>query len=192
MSNPEPTNAAAHAGTDLDRLLDFWRQAGPAKWFAKDAAFDDAFREAFADLHDAAKDGRLDDWADSANGALGLILLLDQWPRNVYRGDPRSFATDDVARNFADKAIDAGYDLEVAPELRSFFYLPFMHCEDIGVQDRCVALCEEMGEPNTVKYARLHRDIIARFQRFPHRNAVLGRQSTEEELAFLESGGFAG
>ncbi len=185
MSNPETTN-------ELDRLLAFWRQAGPAKWFAKDAAFDDAFRDGFADLHDAAKDGRLDDWADSARGALGLILLLDQWPRNSYRGDPRSFATDDVARAFADKAIDAGFDLEVEPDLRSFFYLPFMHCEDIGVQDRCVALCEEMGDANTVKYAQLHRDIIARFQRFPHRNAVLGRQSTEEELAFLASGGFAG
>lgn len=182
----DPTAAA------IAQVTDFWRQAGPAKWFAKDAAFDDEFRSRFSEQHEAAADGRLDDWAESADGCLALLILLDQFPRNCFRGSPRSFATDDAARALADKAIDQGFDTAVDPSLRTFFYLPFMHCEDIGVQDLCVALCEEVGDPQTTRYARLHRDVIARFGRFPHRNAIVGRQSTEEELAFLESGGFAG
>jgi len=176
----------------IAQVLDFWRQAGPARWFAKDDAFDNDFRDRFADAHEAATDGRLDDWADSADGCLALLILLDQYPRNSFRDTARAFATDDAARALADAAIDRGFDTAVDPALRTFFYLPFMHCEDIGVQELCVALCEEVGDPQVTKFARLHRDLIARFSRFPHRNAIVGRQSTAEELAYLDEGGFIG
>jgi len=188
----DPTATAEQRAAAIAQVIDFWRQAGPAKWFAKDPAFDDDFRRRFADQHDAAADGRLDEWADSAEGCLAFIILLDQFPRNCFRGTARSFATDDAARALADKAVDQGFDTTVDASLRAFLYLPFMHCEDIGVQDLCVALCEEIGDPQTTRFAIMHRDIIARFGRFPHRNAIVGRQSTDEELAFLESGGFGG
>ena len=174
----------------IEAVVEFWKAAGPARWFAKDAAFDDALRERFLAEHEAAADGRLDDWADSADGSLALLILLDQFPRNCFRGTARMFATDERAKEIADRAIDRGFDTAVAPELRNFFYLPFMHAEDLGDQDRAVALSEEAGlDP---KWAILHRDIIARFGRVPHRNEILGRHSTDEELAYLAGGGFAG
>lgn len=188
----DPTAAEQQRSTDIAQVLDFWRQAGPTRRFAKDEAFDDDFRTRFADQHEAATDGRLDEWAESAEGSLALLILLDQFPRNCFRGSARMFATDDAARAVSDAALDRGFDTTVEPALRPFFYLPFMHCEDIGVQDLCVALCEELGDPQVTHFARLHRDIIQRFGRFPHRNPLVGRQSTPEELAFLESGGFAG
>jgi len=188
----DPTAAEQQRSAAIAQVLDFWRQAGPTRWFAKDEVFDADFRERFADHHEAATDGRLDDWADSAEGILALLILLDQFPRNCFRGTARAFATDDAARALADAALDRGFDTAVDPTLRPFFYLPFMHCEDIGIQDLCVALCEEHGDPQVTHHARAHRDIIQRFGRFPHRNPIVGRQSTDEELAFLESGGFAG
>ena len=172
-------------------VVDFWRVAGAEKWFGKDAAFDADFRDRFLAAHEAAASGALDSWAETADGALALMILLDQFPRNAFRGTARMFATDAKALVLADAAIGAGLDAEVEPALRAFLYLPFEHSEALADQDRAVALFRPLGA-DLLHWAEVHRDIIVRFGRFPHRNAVLGRSSTVEELAFLESGGFAG
>lgn len=169
----------------------FWREAGPQKWFAKDEAFDAAFKSRFEALHHAAAAGVCDDWAGEAEGALALLVLLDQFPRNAYRGTGHMFATDGKARATARAAVDAGLDARVEPALRPFFYLPFMHSEDLADQERSVAL-NQVLDANTQRFAVLHRDIVARFGRFPHRNAVLGRASSADEQRFLAEGGFSG
>lgn len=170
-------------------IVDFWRNAGPSKWFAKDAAFDAELRDRFLDAHFAAGRREYEALLDEADGALALILLLDQVPRNVFRDSGHAFATDPLARAYAHRAIVTGHDLAVDPELRVFFYLPFEHSEDIRDQDHCVALCEAMGDANYLKYAEAHRDVIRCFGRFPHRNRALGRENTPEEQAWLDAGG---
>lgn len=171
-------------------VVQFWRDAGPARWFQRDDDFDAQFRRRFLAAHEAAAAGRLAAWMETAQGALALALLLDQFPRNVFRGTVRVYATDAQARAVADKAIGRGFDAEVEPGLRRFFYLPFMHSESLADQERSVALNESAGE-DSLHWARHHRDLIARFGRFPHRNAVLGRQSTPQEEAFIAQGGFS-
>ena len=173
------------------QVVAFWRQAGPAMWFAKDADFDRRFRDAFVQAHEAAARGDLDGWATTAEGALALLLLLDQFPRNAFRGTPRMYATDAAARRIAVAAIDAGHDQGVPRELRTFFYLPFGHSEDLADQERSVRLCGPLGPPDSV-LAEGHRDIVQRFGRFPHRNPILGRNMTAEEQEFLDRGGYAG
>jgi uncharacterized protein (DUF924 family) len=143
------------------------------------------------DLHFAAARRELDAWLDTASGALALLLLLDQVPRNALRGTAHMFATDPLARRFARQAVAAGRDREVDPELRLFVYLPFEHSEDLADQERAVELIRPLG-PLYERYAVEHRDVIRRFGRFPHRNAVLGRETTADEQAFLDGGGFAG
>ena len=170
-------------------VVRFWRKAGPKHWFAKDDAFDAEFERRFRDAHFAAARRELDGWADTAEGALALLLLLDQFPRNVFRGTGHAYATDPLARHFAMAMVETGRDAEVERELRMFCYLPFQHSEAMADQARAVALLQALGEP---KWALHHRDIIRRFGRFPHRNAVLGRDSTPEELEFLREGGFGG
>jgi uncharacterized protein (DUF924 family) len=170
-------------------LVAFWLEGGPARWFARDDAFDAALRERFLEAHLAASRGELAGWMEDADGALALVLLLDQIPRNLFRGSAHAFATDPLARLQAARAIDAGFDRRVDPALRIFFYMPFEHSEDIADQQRAVALCREMDDAGYMKYAFKHRDVIARFGRFPHRNRVLGRTSTAEEAAYLEAGG---
>jgi uncharacterized protein (DUF924 family) len=172
-------------------VLQFWREAGPGRWFRRDDAFDATFRERFLPTHAAAASGALDAWAGSAEGALALVLLLDQFPRNAFRGTPRVYATDAQARATADAAIRAGFDQQVDSALRRFFYLPFMHSENIEDLDRCVALNEAAGG-EALRYALNHREIVRRFGRFPHRNAVLGRPASPEEERFLAEGGFGG
>jgi uncharacterized protein (DUF924 family) len=172
-------------------VIAFWRDAGPSRWFKKDEAFDRAFRDRFIDAHEAAARGDLDEWQRTPDGALALCILLDQFPRNSFRGSPRMFATDPKARAVAQEAIRAGFDVNTEEQLRQFFYLPFMHSEQLADQDLCVRLTAPLGE-DSAKYARMHRDIVARFGRFPHRNAVLGRESTPEEQRFLDEGGFSG
>ena len=172
-------------------IVQFWADAGPARWFKKDAAFDAEFRVKFAAEHEAAASGALDDWADTAEGALALMILLDQYPRNSFRGTARMFATDPLALTIAKQAIAQGFDQMVDPALSRFFYLPFMHSEVLAEQDRSLELYAPMGD-EPMRYAVLHRDIIVRFGRFPHRNALLARATTAEEQAFLDSGGFAG
>ncbi|MBT2334728.1 DUF924 family protein [Variovorax paradoxus] len=172
-------------------IVDFWRNAGPERWFAKNEAFDAEFRERFLAAHEAAARGDLDPWAHDAEGALALLVLLDQFPRNTWRGNARMLATDAKALAIARQAIEAGLDLETDEDLRRFFYLPFMHSESLADQERSVELNAAL-DANTQRFAVLHRDIIARFGRFPHRNKLLGRTSTAEEQRFLDEGGFAG
>jgi len=173
-------------------VLGFWRSAGPKQWFAKSHAFDEAIRLKFEPVHHRAARGEYDAWAQSAEGALALLILLDQFPRNLYRNSGHAFATDPKARSIARAAVEAGFDRQVSAELRNFFYLPFEHSEDMTDQDFGLALCAEAGNPDDLKWAGLHREIIARFGRFPHRNAALGRATTAEEQEFLDEGGFQG
>jgi uncharacterized protein (DUF924 family) len=172
-------------------IVAFWR-SHEKQWFAKDDAFDAELRTRFEAAHQAAARGELNDWQASAEGALALCLLLDQIPRNIYRGTAHAFATDGLARRVAERALNDGHDRAIDMPLRIFFYLPFEHAEDVSAQARATALFEATGNAEYVKFARLHRDIIVRFGRFPHRNAALGRVTTPEEQAFLDSGGFAG
>ncbi len=179
-----------------NEVVEFWTEAGSRRWFVKDPAFDGAIRTRFETLHMTASRGELAKWDGTARGALALLLLTDQFPRNLYRGSAHAFATDPMARAIADKAVAAGIDQQVSPELRPFFYLPFEHAERIEDQDRSVALCEAhrtaSGDEGTLKWALVHRDIIVRFGRFPHRNTALGRLTTPQEQAFLDEGGFSG
>jgi uncharacterized protein (DUF924 family) len=172
-------------------VVTFWREAGPKRWFRKDESFDADFRSRFLHCHEAAVRGELDSWAGDAESALALLILLDQFPRNAFRGTARMFESDAKARDIAVGAIAAGYDNAIEPDLRNFLYLPFMHSENLADQDRAVALTRRLGD-DPLRYALLHRDIVARFGRFPHRNAVLGRATTPEEQRFLDDGGFAG
>ncbi len=177
-------------------VVAFWVEAGPKKWFAKDDAFDQAIRTGFEALHMQASRGDLSDWAKTPEGTLALLILLDQFPRNLYRGSAHAFATDPLAHAVARHAVDQGVHLSVAGQLRPFFFLPFEHSERTEDQDRSIQLCEAhrdaTGDADTLKWAHLHRDIIVRFGRFPHRNRCLGRVTTPEEQAFLDGGGFAG
>jgi uncharacterized protein (DUF924 family) len=177
-------------------VVAFWTEAGPAKWFAKDDAFDQAIRERFEGLHMRASRGGLGGWAATAEGTLALLILLDQFPRNLYRGSAHAFATDPLACAIARPAVEQGFHLKAPAELRPFFFLPFEHSERIEDQDRSIVLCEAhrdaAGDADTLRWAHLHRDIIVRFGRFPHRNKCLGRVTTPEEQAFLDGGGFAG
>jgi uncharacterized protein (DUF924 family) len=172
-------------------VVEFWRGAGPRMWFAKDAEFDRRFRERFLGLHEAAARGELDAWRASSEGVLALCLLLDQFPRNAFRGTPRMYATDELARELADRAIRANLDRALEPELRLFVYLPFAHSEKLEDQERSVQLAESLGEPN-LSHARQHRDIVKRFGRFPHRNPILGRAMRPEEQKYLDEGGYRG
>jgi len=180
---PAPAEALA--------VVDFWREAGPGRWFAKDAEFDARFRERFLSLYGKAARGELADWLKTPNGALALVLLLDQYPRNSFRNTPQMYATDAAARDAANAAIAAGHDRAVEVGLQVFIYLPFGHSEDLADQERSVALCERLGEP-TLTLAKHHRDIVRRFGRFPHRNPILGRTMRPEEQRYLDEGGFAG
>jgi uncharacterized protein (DUF924 family) len=173
-------------------VVSFWRDAGPQRWFEKDEEFDRTIRLRFLAIHEKAARGELASFEDSAEGALALVILLDQMPRNMFRRSPHAFATDPLAREVAKRAIARGFDQATDETMRPFFYMPFMHSEALADQDRCVALHEAFGDAGRSKYATLHRDIIAKFGRFPHRNQVLGRDTTPAEREFLDAGGFAG
>jgi uncharacterized protein (DUF924 family) len=172
-------------------VVAFWHKAGPRRWFAKDAAFDRRFRTRFLALHEAAARGDCAGWSATPDGALALLLLLDQFPRNAFRGTPRMYATDAMARAMAMAAIEAGHDRQVETALQLFFYLPFAHSENLTDQERSVFFNRRLGQPN-LSHAEHHRDIVWRFGRFPHRNPILGRTMTPEEQRFLDGGGFGG
>lgn len=176
-----------------EEIVLFWKDAGPEKWFKADPAFDEQIRSRFLETYEAGMRGELAHWERSVYGAFALVILLDQFPRNIFRGTPRAFASDEMAKQVADRAIAAGRDKAVDPELHTFFYMPYMHSELLADQERCVALMLASGRQENIKYAEIHRDAIARFGRFPHRNVILGRISTPEEVAYLQSeDGFKG
>jgi uncharacterized protein (DUF924 family) len=177
---------------DPAAVLAFWRVAGSGKWFDTDDAFDAEIRTRFLGTYEAAASGALNSWEATPEGALALVLLLDQFLRNMFRGMPRAFAADPLARAVADRAIARGFDEHVPKTEQLFFYLPFEHSEDLADHERCVALCRNSGDADAPKWAELHADVIRRFGRFPHRNPILGRASTPDEGRFLASGGFAG
>lgn len=177
---------------DPAEIVAFWREAGPDKWFAKNEAFDAEFERRFADAHQAAARRELDHWLESPEGALGLCLLLDQFPRNCFRGTGHAYATDPLARSFAREAIARGHDQAFEEELRPFFYLPLQHAENLADQEESLRLFGALTYPDADRWARHHHAVIERFGRFPHRNAALGRETTPEEAEFLEQDGFKG
>jgi uncharacterized protein (DUF924 family) len=173
-------------------VLAFWRKAGKDKWYTKNEAFDAEVRQRFLGLWQQAAAGELASWETTDDGALALVIVLDQFPRNMFRGDARTFSTDARALDVASRAIARGADKRIDPDLVEFLYMPFMHSERLADQERCIALFQNGGRPDNVKFAEIHADIIRRFGRFPHRNEILGRATTAEERAFLDAGGFSG
>lgn len=183
---------AHHVDTPVisaQEVVDFWRDAGPQRWFRKDAAFDAQFRTRFYEAHFAAARQALESWLQVPQSALALLILLDQYPRNAFRDTGHMFATDGLALQYARTSL---LHLEhIEPALRGFMLLPFMHAEDLATQEQSVALYRQQF-PSSLRWAVEHHDIIVRFGRFPHRNALLGRATTAAEQAFLDTGGFAG
>lgn len=171
-------------------VLAFWfGEVKPEQRFARDDALDGRIRERFGDLHHHLSRHVPDSWLDNPEDLLAAVIVLDQFSRNLYRHDPRSYAADPIALNLARLALQRGYDDLLGPEERQFLFMPFMHSEDADDQDRAVELMEEIGNAEAVDYARQHKAIIDRFGRFPHRNEVLGRESTPEEVEFLKQPG---
>lgn len=178
--NPElPAQARA--------ILDFWFGEIDRKlWFGKDDEFDRLLEQRFGDLNRQALAGAYADWAETPEGLLALVILLDQFSRNLYRDQSTAFAGDDRALALTIRAMDLGWDRTLSNEQRIFLYMPLMHAEDPRMQERSIAAFEALGEPENLKFAHLHKRIIDRFGRYPHRNEALGRRSTPEEIAFLD------
>jgi len=186
---------------DYREVLDFWFGAPGSEdhgrqrkeWFVKDAAFDAQIRERFAALHGRAHAGELKHWDASPEGLLALIVVLDQFSRNMYRDTPQSFASDAQALAAARKMVERGWDMDLPPVLRSFVYLPYEHSENLVTQDEALRLFQRVLEDPALadlpEWARKHREVVRRFGRFPHRNAILGRESTPEEEEFLREPG---
>ena len=185
----------------VEEILNFWfgrpeteEYGKPRKvWFVKKAEFDEEIRDRFESDCELAASGKLDIWQESADSCLALILLLDQFPRNLFRGTPRAFATDPQALAAARNAVDRGFDRHFLPVRRWFLYLPFEHAEDLQLQQQSVKLFEQLRDDpasaSPIAYAIRHFDVVKRFGRFPHRNQILGRQTTPEEAEFLKQPG---
>jgi len=186
---------------DWTAVLEFWFGATDSpefgrsrkRWFEKSAEYDALVRDRFLETHEAAAANRLDAWSDRPLGALALVVVLDQFPRNMFRGTPRAFAADHKALAVARGTIARGFDAALLPAQRRFVYLPFEHAEDLAAQREALRLYERLhGDPTSsggITYAMLHYAVVARFGRFPHRNAILGRESTPDELEFLSRPG---
>lgn len=183
-------------------ILDYWfAPAGHAEhgqprslWFKGGEAADNEIRSRFKALHQWAATGLLDAWSEQAQPMLALVILLDQFSRHIYRGQAKSFAFDGKALRWAEEALAQGFDRQLGPWQRSFLYLPFEHAESLAAQERSIALYSDLAAEHpalsgALDYAQRHREIIARFGRFPHRNEILGRQSTPDEIAFLQEPG---
>ncbi|MES2194788.1 MAG: DUF924 family protein [Pseudomonadota bacterium] len=173
-------------------VLAFWREAGAERWYKPDDAFDAEVRRRYLELWQQAKAGQLSSWEATDDGALALTIVLDQFPRNMFRGDIRTYASDALALAVASRAIARGADRRIDAKLLEFLYMPLMHSEHLPDQLRCIELFRAAGNAESLKYAEGHAGIIARFGRFPHRNPILGRATTAEEQAFLDDGGFSG
>ncbi|WP_431857595.1 DUF924 family protein [Azospirillum sp.] len=175
----------------IDEIVEYWfGEDVKPYWFAPSPSFDRQVADTLLEPHERAAAGALDSWLDDVDGCLALCILLDQVPRNVFRGTPQAFATDGKARAVARHAVENGFDLECTPEERLFLYLPFEHHEELESQRLSVRLFRERVQaPDLIDYAERHLAIIERFGRFPHRNAILGRESTPEEVEFLKQPG---
>jgi uncharacterized protein (DUF924 family)/quercetin dioxygenase-like cupin family protein len=183
--DPAPHPATHESG--IDRVLSFWFDAlRPEQWFAVDETVDDDVRTRFGPLHRRLAGGVPPEWEQTPEGCLAAVIVLDQFPRNMFRGEARAFATDAAARALSDRAIGRGFDRALGPAQRKFLYMPFQHGESAADQARSVDLFAALDDPQTLDFARRHKQIVDRFGRFPHRNAVLGRVSTAEELEFLQ------
>ncbi len=182
---------------DVKRLLAFWfGSAEPeqmatsrSEWWKKDETFDRLIQQEFSSLYNRAVSGELEDWKESPLGCVALVILLDQFPRNMFRGSARSFESDEAARNVTRHVLDQEWDEDLPFAARLFLYLPLEHSENIDHQNAAVALISQLGDENYTDYAEKHRVIIKRFGRFPHRNEILGRESTQEEITFLQEPG---
>lgn len=173
---------------EINELLAFWFSEPVKKlWFNSTPEFDAQLKEKYLNLVERAERGELDSWAGEARGALALVIILDQLPLNIFRQQARSFATEGKAQEIAAQAVDNNLDQQLPDEQKAFMYLPFMHSEDLALQDKSVALFERAGLAENLKYAKHHRELIRRFGRFPHRNKILGRESTPEETSYLNS-----
>jgi uncharacterized protein (DUF924 family) len=173
-------------------VLAFWREAGHERWYERNDAFDADVRDRFLELWRKAAAGELSAWETTDDGALALTIVLDQFPRNMFRDDAKTYSSDALAREVASRAIARGADMRVEAALREFIYMPFMHSEELADQLRSVELFRKAGNAENLGYAWSHAEIIRRFGRFPHRNRTLGRAVTADEQAFLDSGGFSG
>ncbi len=174
----------------IDDIVRFWfEELKPKDWYRKDPAIDAEITKRFGAIYEALKTSVPQDWLAEPKGMLAAILVLDQFPRNMFRDDPRAFAMDQAALMLSKRAIAEGMDMRVPPEQRAFIYMPFQHSEARDDQARSIELFTALGAPLNLDFAQRHEAIIARFGRFPHRNAVLGRESTREELAFLKEPG---
>ncbi len=172
---------------NMAEVLAFWfKELRPEQWFKKDVALDEIVRTRFGALCERLATNLALDWRETAEGCLAAVIVLDQFPRQLFRDDARAFATDEAALAIASLAIERCFDRALSPVQRKFLYMPFQHSEDADVQARSVVLFATIDDTDTLAYARRHKEIIDRFGRFPHRNASLGRESTEEELAFLK------
>jgi uncharacterized protein (DUF924 family) len=172
------------------QVLSFWRKAGPKRWFKSNPEFDHRILEKFLVTHQAAELGKLASWEEEAESALALVIVLDQFPRNMFRGTARAFSTDALALAAARRAIERGFDRKIKLPERMFFYLPFQHSENFADQETSLQLFVATKDKELIRWAKLHHDTIQRFRRFPHRNEILARVSTPEEIAFLDNGGF--
>jgi uncharacterized protein (DUF924 family) len=169
-------------------VLRFWFEEHPKDWFVKSTAFDAEIRTRFSAVQEAAAAGRLAHWAEAPRSCLALVIVLDQFPRNMFRGEARAFATDAPARGTARIILERGWNMAMSQSEQLFAYLPFEHSESLVDQDLACELMK-VFDPEQLRYAERHRDIVRRFGRFPHRNAILGRQSTPAELEFLKQPG---
>lgn len=172
--------------------MDFWfEETEPAQWFQKSSVFDREISDRFLNDYNLCREGVYDGWQDDAKGCLALCILLDQFPRNMFRGSAKAFQTDAQALLIAKKAVESGYDKSLNPTERRFIYLPYEHSENLGDQKTSVSLFEGMKEedPQGYEYAVKHLEVIEKFGRFPHRNDVLGRENTDEEEKYLAEGG---
>ena len=175
-----------HAENLINKIHDFWFiEAGPDKWWTQDAIFDEVIAERFGTLVEEAAAGHLDSWAGTLKGALALILLLDQFPRNIYRGTARAFASGEKAKNLTLLALGKDYLDDLSEDQHCFLILPLEHSEEIRDQDLSVSQFETLGNQGYLKYAIAHKEIIEKFGRFPHRNVILGRRDTPEETEYL-------
>lgn len=174
------------------QILDFWLESGPSAWWRKDSKFDSSIKQRFGDLIEPAADRQLDDWRQQPQSCLALVLILDQFSRNLFRESGKAFAQDSYALELAKYAVEKGFDNNQPTNLYDFFYMPFMHSEKLEDQNTCIDLFRARANDGSLKAAIEHQGIIARFGRFPHRNSLLGRKTTPQEQMFLDNGGFSG